>query len=177
MEIVFAGFGGQGVLTAGLIVSEMALEEDKNVTWMPAYGPTMRGGKAYSVVKYSDGEIGGPDMEDIDILVAMNEPSLEYMTFLKEGGTVIVNSDSIPDDVKIDEKFNVVRMPCLEMALAVNNGKGATIVAIGAMIHKCGLFPLELSKKVLYDIFANKGKEKYAPQNEAAFMAGWQAVE
>ena len=79
MEIVFAGFGGQGVLTAGLIVAEMALENGKNVTWMPAYGPTMRGGKAYSVVKYADGMIGGPDMEELDALVAMNEPSLAYM--------------------------------------------------------------------------------------------------
>ena len=77
MEIVFAGFGGQGVLTAGLIVAEMALENGKNVTWMPAYGPTMRGGKAYSVVKYADGMIGGPDMEELDALVAMNEPSLQ----------------------------------------------------------------------------------------------------
>ena len=53
MEVVFAGFGGQGVLTAGLILAEMALEDGKNVTWMPAYGPTMRGGKAYSVVTVS----------------------------------------------------------------------------------------------------------------------------
>ena len=176
MEIVFAGFGGQGVLTAGLIVSEMALEEGKNVTWMPAYGPTMRGGKAYSVVKYSDDEIGCPDMEDIDILVAMNEPSLEYTSFLKAGGTVIVNTDNIPEDIEIDSKYHVVKLPCLEMALNVNNNKGATIVAIGAMIHKCELFSCDLSKKVLYEIFASKGKEKYAAGNEAALMAGWNAV-
>ena len=57
-ELVFAGFGGQGVLTLGLIVAESALELGKQVTWMPAYGPTMRGGKAYSVVKFSDESIG-----------------------------------------------------------------------------------------------------------------------
>ena len=176
MEIVFAGFGGQGVLTAGLIVAEMALETGKNVTWMPAYGPTMRGGKAYSVVKYSEGEIGGPDMEDVDILVAMNEPSLEYTSFMKDGGLIIANADNVSENAKIDDRFNVLRIPCLEMALNINNNKGATIVAIGAMIHKSSLFSLELSKKVLYDIFASKGKKKYASANEAAFMSGWNVI-
>lgn len=176
MEIVFAGFGGQGVLTSGLIVAEMALEEGKNVTWMPAYGPSMRGGKAYSVVKYTDGMIGGPDMEDIDILVAMNGPSLEYASLLKEGGLIIANSDNVPDDAPIDSKFHVVRVPCLELAQNVNNPKAANIVAIGAMIKKCGLFPVEEAKAVLKQIFVNKGKEKYTAMNEAAFMAGYESV-
>ena len=105
MEVVFAGFGGQGVLTAGLILAEMALEDGKNVTWMPAYGPTMRGGKAYSVVKYADGMIGGPDMEGLDILVAMNEPSLEYAAYLKDGGVIIVNTNNVSEDARIDSKF------------------------------------------------------------------------
>lgn len=176
MEIVFAGFGGQGVLTAGLIVAEMALQEDKNVTWMPAYGPSMRGGKAYSVVKYSDEEIGGPDMEDIDVLVAMNEPSLEYSSLMKEGGTIIVNADNVSEDAVIDTKFNVVRMPFLEMALAVNNPKGATIVAIGAMTKACNLFPRESAKAGLREIFTKKGKEKFVESNEEAFLAGYNAI-
>lgn len=173
MELVFAGFGGQGVLTAGMIVSEMALEEGKNVTWMPAYGPTMRGGKAYSVVKISDDEIGGPDMEELDVLVAMNEPSLEYLSLVKDGGIVIINTDNVPENVEIDSKFRVVKLPCLELALKVNNPKAANIVAIGAMIKQSELFSLELSKKVLYEMFASKGKEKFAPANEAAFMEGY----
>ena len=98
MELVFAGFGGQGVLTSGMIMAEMALEEGKTVTWMPTYGPAMRGGKAYSVVKYVDGVIGGPDIEESDVLVAMNAPSLEYAAYLKEGGTLIINSDEVADD-------------------------------------------------------------------------------
>ena len=176
MEIVFAGFGGQGVLTSGLIVAEMALEQGKNVTWMPAYGPTMRGGKAYSVVKYTDGMIGGPDMEDMDILVAMNEPSLEYTMYLKEGGLVIANSDNVPDDAEIDSKFQVLRVPCLTLAQKADNPKAANIVAIGAMIKKCGLFPEAEAKKVLRQIFVDKGKEKYTAMNEAAFMEGYLSV-
>lgn len=176
MEVVFAGFGGQGVLTAGLILAEMALEDGKNVTWMPAYGPTMRGGKAYSVVKYADGMIGGPDMEELDILVAMNEPSLEYAAYLKDGGVIIVNTNNVSEDAKIDSRFEVVRVPCLTLAQKANNPKAANIVAIGAMIKKCGLFPEERAKEVLRQIFVNKGKEKYTAMNEAAFMEGYQAV-
>lgn len=176
MEVVFAGFGGQGVLTAGLILAEMALEDGKNVTWMPAYGPTMRGGKAYSVVKYSDGVIGGPDMEEIDILVAMNEPSLEYASYLKEGGLIIANSNSVSDSAVIDSRFQCLRIPCLTLAQKANNPKAANIVAIGAMIKKCGLFPEERAKEVLRQIFVNKGKEKYTAMNEAAFQEGVQAV-
>ena len=160
MEIVFAGFGGQGVLTSGLIVSEMALQEGMNVTWMPAYGPTMRGGKAYSVVKYSDGPLGGPDMEDMDILVAMNQPSLEYMKYMKEGGLVIMNSDNVADDVEIDEKYDSVRIPCMTLALKVNNPKAANIVAIGAMIKKCGLFEEEKAKEALKKNLRRKRKRQ-----------------
>ena len=176
MEIVFAGFGGQGVLTSGLIVAEMALEEGKNVTWMPAYGPTMRGGKAYSVVKYMDGVIGGPDMEEIDVLVAMNQPSLEYAQYMKEGGLIIVNSDHVDENAEIPAGYEVVRVPCLELAQKVNNPKAANIVAIGAMIKKCGLFPTEQAKAVLKKIFTDKGKAKYTDANEAAFMEGYASI-
>ena len=176
MEIVFAGFGGQGVLTAGLIVAEMALENGKNVTWMPAYGPTMRGGKAYSVVKYADGMIGGPDMEELDVLVAMNEPSLAYCEYLREGGLLIINTNNVPEDAAVSDKFEVLRLPCLTLAQEAHNPKAANIVAIGALIEKCGLFPVEQAKEVLKQIFVSKGKEKYTAMNEAAFVAGLNAV-
>ncbi|MDR1272800.1 MAG: 2-oxoacid:acceptor oxidoreductase family protein [Clostridiales Family XIII bacterium] len=176
MEIVFAGFGGQGVLTSGLIVAEMALEEGKNVTWMPAYGPTMRGGKAYSVVKYMDGVIGGPDMEEIDILVAMNGPSLEYTELLKDGGLLVVNSDAISDDEEIHLNADVVRVPCLTLAKEVSNPKGANIVAIGALLKRSGIFDFETAKEVMTGYFEEKGKGKYTEANEAALKKGWESV-
>ena len=76
----------------------MAVDSDKEVTWMPAYGPTMRGGTAHSVVKFSDSIIGSPNMEEIDILVAMNSPSVDaYGSLVKEGGYIVVNSDIVAD--------------------------------------------------------------------------------
>ena len=177
MELVFAGFGGQGVLTSGMFVAEMALEEGKTVTWMPTYGPAMRGGKAYSVVKYTDGVIGGPDIEESDVLVAMNGPSLEYAAYLKEGGTLIINSDEVADDLTVEGNFNIVRVPCMELAMKANNPKAANIVAIGALIKKCGLFDADLARKVLKQIFVNKGKEKFTAANEEAFNAGFDYVQ
>ena len=94
-EIIFAGFGGQGVLTGGLIIAYMAAGKELEAVWMPAYGPTMRGGKANCTVKYGEepGErIGSPVMEEADILIAMNEPSLDYLEFCKPDAKVFVNS-------------------------------------------------------------------------------------
>jgi len=172
-ELVFAGFGGQGVLTLGLIVAESALELGKQVTWMPAYGPTMRGGKAYSVVKFSDESIGGPDMEEIDVLVAMNKPSLDYINLVKEGGTVVINTSAIDENVTLREDISVVKINCQELAQKVNNPKAANIVVLGALIAKTGLFEKELALKTMCDFFEEKGKGNFNVQNEAAFMEGY----
>mgnify|MGYP000171630378 FL=1 len=171
MELVFAGFGGQGVLTSGMIMAEMALEEGKTVTWMPTYGPAMRGGKAYSVVKYVDGVIGGPDIEESDVLVAMNA------AYLKEGGTLIINSDEVADDQTVEGNFNIIRVPCMELAMKANNPKAANIVAIGALIKKCGLFEPDMARRVLKEMFVKKGKEKFTAANEAAFNEGYNYVQ
>lgn len=170
--MVFAGFGGQGVLTLGLIVAEIALDLDKKVTWMPAYGPTMRGGKAYSVVKYSDESIGGPDMEETDILVAMNKPSLDYIKLVKNGGTVIYNT-SADDDIKIRDDINFVKVNCQSLAQKVNNPKAANIVALGALISKTKIFDKETAIKIMCDYFEDKGKGKFNDQNKAAFEEGF----
>ena len=177
MELVFAGFGGQGVLTSGMIMAEMALEEGKTVTWMPTYGPAMRGGKAYSVVKYVDGVIGGPDIEESDVLVAMNAPSLEYAAYLKEGGTLIINSDEVADDQTVEGNFNIIRVPCMELAMKANNPKAANSVAMGALIKKCGLFEPDMARRVLKEMFVKKGKEKFTAANEAAFNEGYNYVQ
>lgn len=164
-------------MTSGMIMAEMALEEGKTVTWMPTYGPAMRGGKAYSVVKYVDGVIGGPDIEESDVLVAMNAPSLEYAAYLKEGGTLIINSDEVADDQTVEGNFNIIRVPCMELAMKANNPKAANIVAIGALIKKCGLFEPDMARRVLKEMFVKKGKEKFTAANEAAFNEGYNYVQ
>ena len=175
-ELVFAGFGGQGVLTAGLIFSEMALRAGMEVSWMPAYGPTMRGGKANSVVKFGDEALGSPNMEEIDALVAMNQPSLEYAEFMKTEGKVFVNSDMIPEDVKLRDDIEIVRIPCVSLAQQAKNLKGANLVMAGAVIKTCEFFEKEFAIKTMKEFFEDKGKEKFNTANETAFLAGFGAA-
>ncbi|MBQ0005441.1 MAG: 2-oxoacid:acceptor oxidoreductase family protein [Clostridiales bacterium] len=176
MEIIFAGFGGQGVLTSGLITAEMALSAGKNVTWMPAYGPSMRGGKAYSVVKFSDGVIGGPDYDTPDVVVAMNGPSLEFADCLKDGGLLIVNTDAVDTVPDYNGRIDVVEVACTTLAESVKNIKAANIVSIGAIIKARQIFDIEDAKVALKDYFVSHGKGKFAEANEAALMAGFECV-
>ena len=110
-EIVFAGFGGQGVLTSGLIVSEIAVNKGMNATWIPSYGSAMRGGTANCTVKFGDGRIFNPSQEKPNILLAMNTPSFnKFIDIVAPNGTVIVNSDMVNYDPKVREDLTFVEI-------------------------------------------------------------------
>ncbi|HWR50433.1 MAG TPA: 2-oxoacid:acceptor oxidoreductase family protein [Bryobacteraceae bacterium] len=178
-EIILAGFGGQGVLTGGLVIAQMAADRDLHTVWMPAYGPTMRGGKANCVVKYEEaagGRVGSPIMEEADALIAMNEPSLDYLACCKPGATVIVNAHSVPETRTYPEGVKVVRLDCVELADKLDNPKGQSLVMLGALIKSVGLFDREYARESLLGFFEHKGKEKFAALNAAAFDAGYDAV-
>ena len=174
-SIVFAGFGGQGVLTAGLIVANVAMQEGKEVLWMPAYGGQMRGGKSYSLVKMDDAPICHPDIEELDVLVAMNRPSLEgFSKFVKKGGLVLINSDTIGDEVPFEmEGVTSYRIPFATIARGVDNAKGANIAALGYLLKLTGLFDKDVFKAGLLKYFEEKGKGAYAEKNAAALEAGF----
>ena len=179
-EIVFAGFGGQGVLTGGLIIAYMAAGKDLNTIWMPAYGPAMRGGKANCVVKYGDNadeKIGSPIMEEADVLIAMNEPSLDFLKFCKPDADVFVNADAISDDYKYPEGICVTKINCLELATQAKNAKGQNLVMMGSVIKKCGLFDEKYAVEKMCEFFANKGKGAYNEANIKAVQAGFEAAQ
>ena len=178
-EIVFAGFGGQGVLTGGLIIAYIAAAKDLNPVWMPSYGPTMRGGKANCTVKYGDTpteKVGSPAMDETDILIAMNRPSLDYLEFCKPNATVFVNADAVGDDYVFPEGMEVVKIPCVSIANEVKNAKGANLVMTAAVIKKCGLFDETFAKETMCHFFESKGKGKYNDANIKAFEAGYAVV-
>ena len=156
-ELVFAGFGGQGVLTAGLIFSEMAVRSGMDVSWMPAYGPTMRGGKANSVVKFGDEPIGSPNLEETDVLVTMNQPSMDYAEFVKPGGIIFANMEMIAKDSPIPEGVQVIWIPCTSLAKEAKNLKGANLVMLGAMIKKCGIFRKRVCSYGHESVFRGQG--------------------
>ena len=95
-EIIFAGFGGQGILTVGKLLSYAAMDNGFNVSWLPSYGPEMRGGTANCSVIISDEEVGSPVITEADIVVVMNKPSLDkFSQSIKENGILIIDSDMI----------------------------------------------------------------------------------
>ena len=103
-SILFSGFGGQGILFAGKLVAYKGLMDDKNVSWLPSYGPEMRGGTASCSVILSDEPVGSPIISNADVLVAMNLPSLDrFEESVKPGGMIFVDSSLVERKVKRDD--------------------------------------------------------------------------
>jgi 2-oxoglutarate ferredoxin oxidoreductase subunit gamma len=170
-EIICSGFGGQGVLTAGLIIAQNCIHEGKNVTWIPSYGSEMRGGTANCNIKISDEEISSPFIKDIDILIALNEPSLDkFESMIKPGGLLFVNSSLVVSrDYRKDVK--VVLVPMTDLANEANNTRGANLAMLGAFVEKTDLFDKDLFAKGIDDYFGAKGKIHKG--NVICFNLGW----
>ena len=133
VEMICAGFGGQGVLTTGLILAEAGMKLGMNVLWYPSYGSEMRGGTANCTIKFSDKEIASPCAKKIDILMAMNAPAIDkFESSLRPGGLLLVNS-SLVHEREYRDDIQVVKVPMTEIAAEYENPKGANIVMMGAM--------------------------------------------
>jgi 2-oxoglutarate ferredoxin oxidoreductase subunit gamma len=134
-EIVIAGFGGQGVLLAGTLIAQAAIEQGLHTTWFPSYGAEMRGGTASSTVVVSSNEIGSPLAFNPNALIALNEPSLsKFMPRIIDNAIVIANSSIIPQDVKYKVKPYFV--PVTDIAdKEIKNLRTANAVAVGTLIR------------------------------------------
>ncbi|MCI8728804.1 MAG: 2-oxoacid:ferredoxin oxidoreductase subunit gamma [Clostridia bacterium] len=173
-KIVVAGFGGQGVLSLGQFVAYAAMYEGMEVSWLPSYGPEMRGGTSNCSVVVSDRPIGSPIIATPDTLIAMNKPSLDkFVNKVKKGGLIIVNSSLIKDKVERDD-VRVLYINANEIALEAGNAKTANIVVLGAFIKMTGILKAEDVKNTIEKIFANK--PKVIPMNKVAFDLGYNFV-
>lgn len=177
MEIIFAGFGGQGVLTSGLITAYMAMKNGYEVMWSPGYGVEQRGGKAHSLVKFDKEPIMEPIVTTLDVLAAMNQPALDYCGKLKKGGLLIVNSDTVDKTVPVPSDVTVIWLPVNTIAQKAGNAKGANLVPIGALIRETGMFTLKEAETSLCAFFDEKGKGAFNQKNVAAFEAGYYYTE
>lgn len=159
-RIVFAGFGGQGILLMGQILAYGAMLEGKEVTFMPSYGPEMRGGTANCTVVISDTQIASPITRDIDILVAMNGSSLEkFQDSVVPGGSIFINSGMITASIeRQDVKAFYVNGVKLALDL-FDNIKVANVVLLGAVIYETQLIPLDHMEKVFKKTFEGKKSE------------------
>ncbi len=174
-EVMFAGFGGQGILLSGKILAHAALEEGYEVAWIPSYGPEMRGGTAYCLVVISDRPIGSPIIKNPKHLVAMNRPSLEkFAKVLKPGGVILNNSSLIPIEAgraDVDE----LKVPAGDIAAEVGSGKAANIVALAAFVARSGIVSIDTLKRCIEEEFGKR--PKLIPLNIKAMEAGIKAAQ
>lgn len=174
-KIIIAGFGGQGVLSLGQFIAYAAIADGKEVTWLPSYGPEMRGGTSNCSVVVSDKPVASPIIASPDCLIAMNRPSLfKFQDKVKAGGTIIVNSSLITDKVERTD-VKAVYVDGMELALQAGNAKTANIVVLGAYIKLSGLFSLDLVGKMIEHKF--EAKPKVIPANIKALQIGYDSVE
>ena len=158
-EFKFCGFGGQGILSLGLVLAHAGNDTGKNVSWFPSYGPEQRGGTASCSVVLSGGEIGSPTVDKPDVLVAMNQPSLEkFAPTVKDGGVIIYDAQ-IPVAFELPKNVAVYAFPAAEIATAKGVPKAANTALLGALIalDLIGL-PEDAVLAALKDSFAEKPK-------------------
>ncbi len=171
VEVICAGFGGQGVLTTGLIIAHAAMMLGKEITWYPSYGSEMRGGTANCTVKISDGRIASPTSKHPDVVCALNAPAVDkFEKAIKPGGYLFVNASLVDDNRSYREDIIVVKVPMSEIAIEHNNPKGANLVLLGAMAAHTGLFRLDELDEQVAHYFAKKGKVN--PKNSDCLRAG-----
>ena len=173
---LFAGFGGQGMLLIGKFVAMACMLEGKHVSWLPSYGPEMRGGTANCSVIVSDDPIGTPMVDKADAVVAMNLPSLlKFENSVKPGGVLVVNSSIIDRKVQRDD-VRVVYCDAAAIADSVKNPKGANVAILGAMMG-ADTDPVSVDKMVdAIKIELGERKMRFLDGNKAALAAGMEAA-
>ena len=169
---IFAGFGGQGMLLIGKFLAMANMLDGKHVSWLPSYGPEMRGGTANCSVTVSDEEIGSPLVDNCDVLIAMNLPSLDkFEHTVKPGGLIVVNSSIIDRKVERGD-VRVVYCDANGIAEQVKNPKGANVAILGAMMG-ADEGSVSLDKMVeAIRIELGERKARFLEGNKAALVAG-----
>jgi 2-oxoglutarate ferredoxin oxidoreductase subunit gamma len=173
-EVMFAGFGGQGILMMGTLLAKAAMEEGFEVAWVPSYGPEMRGGTAYCTVVISDKPIASPIIKSPLHLVAMNGPSLvKFAPTLKPGGVIVINSSLISVDAGREDS-DILKVPVVEIAKELGNAKAANVVALAAFVARTEIVSIDALKQSVEESFAKK--PKLIPMNLKAVDAGIDAA-
>ena len=173
--IRIAGFGGQGVISAGILLAQAGVEDKKNASWLPSYGPEMRGGTANCSVVVSDGEGYPPIVSLPDTGLIMNEPSLpKFEPLLKKGGLMIINS-SLINSRPTRTDITVVCVPCNKIAEELGMDRIANLVALGAFIKQTGAVTLQSVEHAMKKVY-KRAKPEMLELNKKALQAGYDAV-
>ena len=170
-EIISAGFGGQGVLLLGQLVAYAGMIEDRNVSWLPSYGPEMRGGTANCSVIVSSDPVGSPVVTEADAVIVLNKPSLDkFEGALKPGGKLFINA-SLIDKKATRSDIDVYYIEASDIAASLGTAKAANMVMLGAYIGATGAVKKDSIMQSLAKVFGEK-KAHLIPMNEKAFDKG-----
>ncbi len=172
-EMILAGFGGQGIMFAGRLIASAGMIAEKEVSWLPSYGPEMRGGTANCHVIVSDQPVGSPIVVAPTTLVAMNRPSLDkFEDAVLSDGLLIMDSSLI--DRKIKRKdIKVIKIPATRMAADMGAGKLANMIMVGQWIKETGLLSMEIVKTSLEKV-VSANKQDLMDINIKALELGYQ---
>lgn len=148
-DIIISGFGGQGVLFAGQLLAYAAMDAGLHVTWIPSYGPEMRGGTAHCTVILSDDEIGSPLVRHPQAVIALNMPSLDkYEPLVASGGVLVVNA-SLMSRAASRQDIRILSVPGNTLAEALGNTKLTNLVLLGALLSEIKILPLAAIESAL----------------------------
>ena len=170
-EIICSGFGGQGVLVAGMILADAGMEAGKNVTWYPSYGSEMRGGTANCNIKISEEEIPSPYCHELDILYTLNDAAIDkFEKMVKPGGLLLVNSSLARKDRVYRDDIRVIKVPATDIGNELQNPRGTNIVLLGALAYASDDFDVDYMRGAIDYFFAKKGKVN--PKNALCYDRG-----
>lgn len=171
-NILLAGFGGQGILFAGKQIAYAGMKSDKEVSWLPSYGPEMRGGTANCSVIVSDEPIGSPLVTEPDILIALNLPSFEkFEDKIKEGGILISDSSLIPKETSRTD-IKAYYIPATELANENNISGMANVIMLGKLIQVTGIYDYDYFESVMIGSIP-PAKERLIELNKKALSIGY----
>ena len=175
-EIIISGFGGQGVLSMGKILAYSGLLEDKEVTWMPAYGPEQRGGTANVTVIISDERISSPILSKFDIAIVLNQPSMDkFISKVKPGGILIYDGFGIINPPERKD-ITVYRIDAMDKAAEMTNAKVFNMIVLGGLLKVCKIVSTDGLNKALYKTLPER-HHKLIPLNMQAVEAGMDLIE
>ena len=175
-EIVIAGFGGQGVLSMGMILCYSGIIEDKEVSWMPSYGPEMRGGTANCIAIISDSKISSPIIATFDTVIALNQPSVDkFEKAVKPGGLLIYESTNVINP-PTREDIDIVEIPGSSEAAKMKNTKIMNMIMLGAFLKKKPIIKFENIIAGLKNVLPER-YHHLLPLNEEALNRGMNLVE
>jgi 2-oxoglutarate ferredoxin oxidoreductase subunit gamma len=176
IDAIIAGFGGQGVMLIGNLLAYAGMKDGLNVTYIPVYGPEMRGGTANCTVVLSEEDIGSPIIHRPKSLIAMNRPSLDkFQPQVTDNGIHIINSSLVDMELADTTRLQCHAVPCNEIADKLGNTRMANMVAIGAYVQATGIIPLQAVIDSLENVISPH-YHKLIPANTKAIQAGAEHV-